>query len=59
MEELGARRLQVAVDKANEAYGHGMARTNDFGFAAGDNMCRTVPVDVRARLHQLQKQASP
>ena len=55
-EHLAARRLHVQVDRANKAYGHGMARTSDFGFSPGDNMCRHVPIHVRAALRVLKKQ---
>ena len=54
MEQLASRKLHVNVDKANKAYGHGIARTNDFGFEEGENMCRNVPMDVRAQLRLLQ-----
>ena len=40
LEQLASRKLHVNVDKANQAYGHGIARTNDFGFEEGENMCR-------------------
>ena len=54
LELLARRTLHVQVDRANLAYGHGIARTNDFGFQEGENMCRHVPMDVRAHLRQLQ-----
>ena len=54
LEQLASRKLHVNVDKANKAYGHGIARTNDFGFEEGENMCRNVPMEVRAHLRQLQ-----
>ena len=43
------RELHVAVDKANKPYGHGIARTHDYGFRPGENICRDVPIEVRAR----------
>jgi len=33
-----SRRLHREVDQANRAYGHGVARTNDFGFPVGGQM---------------------
>ena len=54
LDQLVSRKLHVNVDKANKAYGHGIARTNDFGFAEVENMCRNVPMDVRAQLRLLQ-----
>ena len=54
LEQLASRKLHVNVDKANKAYGHGIARTNDFGFEEGENMCRNVPMEVRAHLRQLR-----
>jgi len=46
--------LNVAVDKSNKAFGHGIARTNDFGYAAGQNMCKQIPTDVSAALRILK-----
>ena len=46
LEEFHARRLHVRVDRAYVACGHGIARTHDFGFRPGDNMCRDVPIEV-------------
>ena len=46
--------LHKAVDMANTAYGHGIARTSDFGFLPGDNMNQELPTDVRAHLQLLQ-----
>ena len=54
LEDFDARRLHVRVDRANKAYGHGIARTRDFGFRPGKNMCRDVPIEVRAHLRSLQ-----
>ena len=54
VDELHARELHVRVDQANILYGHGIARTHDFGFQAGENMCRDVPIEVRAQLRTLQ-----
>ena len=42
--------LHERVDHANAEYGHGIARTGDFGFAPGDNMCRDLPMEVKAKL---------
>ena len=38
------------VDQANDAYGHGIARTNDYGYALGQNMCKQKP-KVQAIAH--------
>ena len=46
--------LHKAVDTANRAYGHGIARTSDFGFKPGDNMNQDVPTDVRAHRAHLR-----
>ena len=54
IEDFHARRLHARVDRANKKYGHGIARTHDFGFAPGENMCRDVPIEVRAQLRTLQ-----
>ena len=54
VEDFNARRLHVRVDEANLLYGHGIARTHDFGFRPGENMCRDVPIEVRAHLRTLQ-----
>ena len=54
LEEFHAKRLHVRVDRAYVAYGHGIARTHDFGFRPGENMCRDVPIEVRAHLRTLQ-----
>ena len=56
MEQFARRSLHVEVDRANKAYGHGIARTNDFGFREGENMCLHVPIHVRAALSVLKKQ---
>ena len=55
LEDFAARRLHVRVDRANVAFGHGIARTHDFGFRPGENMCRDVPIEVRAHLRTLQR----
>ena len=47
-EDFHARRLHVRVDRANLTCGHGIARTHDFGFRLGVNMCRDVPIEVIA-----------
>ena len=36
--------------KLIKKYGHGIARTNDYGFKEGENMCLDVPMEVRAHL---------
>jgi len=54
VEDCNARLLHVRVDRANLAYGHGVAHTHDFGFEPGDNMCRDVPIEVRAHVRSLQ-----
>ena len=54
IEHYNNRKLHVRVDQANLDYGHGIARTHDFGFKPGDNMCTDVPIEVRARLRTLQ-----
>ena len=59
LEDFDARRLHVRVDRANKAYGHGIARTRDFGFRPGENMCRDVPIEVRAHLRTLQTWRDP
>ena len=55
--DLASRKLHGDVDKANKAYGHGMARTDAYGFEPGDNMCTEVPMDVKAHLRQLRSRA--
>ena len=57
LEALASRKLHVDVDKANAAYGHGMARTHDYGFEPEESMCREVPMDVKAHLRQLRSVA--
>ena len=59
LEDHAARRLHVRVDRANIAYGHGIARTHDFGFRPGENMCLRIPIEVRAHLRTLQKWRDP
>ena len=54
VEDFNTKRLHVRVGRANVAYGHGIARTNDFGFQPGETMCRGVPTEVRAHLRTLQ-----
>ena len=54
LDDFAGRRLHVQVDRANTAYGDGIARTNDFGFRPGENMCRDIPIEVRAHLRTLQ-----
>ena len=53
LDDFVARRLHVKVDRANIAFGHGIARTHDFGFRPGENMCRDIPIEVRAHLRTL------
>ena len=43
VEEFHARRLHVRVDRANVAYGHGIARTHDFGFGPEEKCVVTCP----------------
>ena len=50
LDDLNEGRLHRRVDEANKAYGHGIARTNEFGFLPGQDMCRHVPIEVRAHL---------
>ena len=45
LEAFVSGKLHGDVDKANKAYGHGMARTDAYGFEPGDNMCTEVPMD--------------
>jgi len=40
--------------RAHKAFGHGIARTNDFGYEAGQNMCKQIPTDVSAALRILK-----
>ena len=54
LEDLYARRLHVRVGRANTAYGHDIAWTHDFGFKPRENMCRDVPIEVRAHVRTLQ-----
>ena len=54
LEELDTRKLHFEVDRANEAYGHGVARTHVFGFTPGENMRRDIPMEIRAHLRQLR-----
>ena len=58
LDDFNEGRLHVRVDQANEKYGHGIARTNDFGFRVGENMCRDIPIEVRAHLRTLQRSAA-
>ena len=55
LEDLDSRKLHADVDRANKDYGHGMARTNDFSFRVGENMCCHIPTDVRAHLRLLKR----
>ena len=59
LEDFDAGRLHARVDRANLAYGHGIARTHQFGFLPGENMCRHVPIEVRAHLRTLQTWGDP
>ena len=52
--DLDTRKLHFEVDRANEAYGHGMARTHAFGFTPGENTRREIPTDIKAHLRQLR-----
>ena len=42
-----ARWQKKKTDDANKAYGHGIARTNNYGFAVGDNMNEGVSMAHR------------
>ena len=59
LDDFNDRRLHVRVDRANNEYGHGIARTHEFGFRPGENMCRDVPIEVRAHLRTLQISEEP
>ena len=43
--------LSVKVDRANKAYGHGIARTHDFGYERGQNRNAQMSTDVAAALN--------
>ena len=63
-DEYGSRRLHKLVDEANRAYGHGVARTNDYGFEIGQDMARQSEIltQVTAALQSLPREpraASP
>ena len=47
LDEFLARKLHKKVDVANVAYGHGVMHTNDYGVAAGSQMCQTKTVTQR------------
>ena len=47
--------LSRKVDEANMKYGHGIARTNDFGYEPGQNMNMQIPTDVAATLRNLKR----
>ena len=57
LEDLASNKLHVDVDKANTAYGHGVARTHDYGFVPGEDVWKPVPMDVKAHLRQLRSRA--
>ena len=50
VDEYGSGALAKKVDRANAAYGHGIARTNDFGYARGQNMNAQISTDVAAAM---------
>ena len=50
-----AGELSAKVDQANKNYGHGIARTNDFGYEPGQNMNTQIPTDVAATLRNLKR----
>ncbi len=50
--------LSVRMDKANQDYGHGIARTHDFGYEPGQNMNTQIPTDVAAALKLLKAGAT-
>ena len=43
LEKLARKTLQAEVDRANSEYGHGIARTHDFGFEPGETCARMSP----------------
>ena len=47
LDEFLARTLHKRVDAANDAYGHGVMRTNDYGVGAGEQMCQTMTLTQR------------
>ena len=55
VDDFISNKLAVEVDKANKAYGHGIARTNDFGFKRGENMHKRITTDVMAALQALKR----
>ena len=54
VDEWWSGALAVRVDRANKAYGHGIARTHDFGFEPGQNMCTQIPADIAAAVRRLR-----
>ena len=52
--EFHSQRLHARVVQANTNHGHDIARAHDLGFQPGQNMCRDVPIGVRAHLRTLQ-----
>ena len=46
--------LSAKVDRANKAYGHGIARTHDFGYKPGQNMNTQMSTDVAAALKRVK-----
>ena len=47
VDEYNSRALHQKVDAANKEYGHGVARTHDYGFAPGEQMCRVETITQR------------
>ena len=47
VDEFLSHALHKKVDMANLAYGHGVARTNDYGFAEGEQICQTLTLTQR------------
>ena len=46
-DEYMSHALHRQVDVANKDYGHGVARTNDYGVAVGEQMCQTQTLTQR------------
>ena len=47
MKKFDSGALAKENDEANKAYGHGIARTSDYGFAVGENMHEGVSMARR------------
>ena len=57
-DEYVSHKLHCLVDAANKAYGHGVARTNDYGFEIGQDMARQSEIltQVTAALQSLSRE---